>query len=188
MIDLISATVNREWIGRHASELPLFSQQSYASKHHLTMLREPFTEDRILDGWQVVSVFSADTLLSGFHAVIVRSIVIVGLVFLITVGLMIFFSRKLSSRLKRLVRSMSLVRDGKFEVEVEDGYEDEVGELNRSFVRMLRRIDQRHQGGNNRSETHYQSSGPNQRDLFAWVWVGVMDFLVRSCNGSRYFA
>jgi two-component system sensor histidine kinase YesM len=53
----------------------------------------------------------------------------------------LLFSNTLTSRLKLLVRNMSMIRDGKFEVFVGIEDQDEIGMLSKSFSNMVNRIN-----------------------------------------------
>jgi two-component system sensor histidine kinase YesM len=54
---------------------------------------------------------------------------------------MVLYSNALTSRLKLLVKNMSKIKDGKFDVFVSSDKDDEIGDLSRSFKSMVNRIN-----------------------------------------------
>ncbi|WP_438433421.1 sensor histidine kinase [Gorillibacterium sp. sgz500922] len=139
---LISASTNREFIGKTIADIPHFEERMRTGqRQRQTYLEGSFDDNRELRGWRLVVLISNESILSQMGRVVGRSLTVLILSFLLAFALMLFFSRTLSHRLKGLVRQMVGVREGSLEVTVTDLNRDEIGELNRSFRRMVDRIN-----------------------------------------------
>lgn len=139
---LVSTSADRGLIGKTMADIPHFEERMRSGKgQRRTYLEEGFETNRELRGWRLVVLISNESILSQMGGVVGRSLTGFSLSFLLAFALMLFFSRTLSQRLGRLVRQMAGVREGSLEVTVTDLNRDEIGELNRSFRKMVDRIN-----------------------------------------------
>ena len=139
---LISSSEQRDYIGRYRQDIPAFSTGRQASgDSRQELLMTDFAGNRPLKGWKLYIVVSNQDILFRMGAVAKRSLFICVISFTGALVLMLFFSQTLSKRLKQLVRSMSGIREGSLEVSITDASQDEIGELSRSFRKMVERIN-----------------------------------------------
>ncbi|WP_058301823.1 sensor histidine kinase [Gorillibacterium timonense] len=139
---LISSSANRKYIGKHMSDIPGFTDRMHTDQgQKQSYLIAGLDNNRELKGWRLIVLVSNESILQQMSRVVGRSLTVYVVCFLVAFGLMLFFSKTLSERLKHLVRHMSGVREGRMEVTVTDLHNDEIGELNRSFRKMVDRIN-----------------------------------------------
>lgn len=91
--------------------------------------------------WKVISIISTKDLQQQVEGIVRYIIFICIASLIIAVIFVLLFSNTLTSRLKLLVRNMSMIRDGKFDVFVAIEDQDEIGLLSRSFRKMVDRIN-----------------------------------------------
>jgi two-component system sensor histidine kinase YesM len=134
---VISATEHREAIGASISSLGLFADQADDAS---ALIRAAFSS-RSMRGWELVSIVSSEALLTDFNRVILGKVWMVGIVVIAATAFMLLFSQTLTNRLKKLVHNMANIREGNFNIVVSQHQKDEIGELSRSFSKMVGRID-----------------------------------------------
>lgn len=138
---LISASANREYIGRPMSHIPGLEERMQKDKGAEEVLTADFSKVRTMKGWRLVVLVSNQGILRDLGSIVNRSLLVCIISFGVAFVLMLFFSNTLSGRLKRLVHNMANIREGSLEVSVTDHRNDEIGELTRSFRKMVDRIN-----------------------------------------------
>lgn len=106
-----------------------------------TIYADKLSDKGSLSHCKVISIVSSRPIIEKNREIIRDSIVICVFSVIIATAFVLIFSRQLSSRLKKLVRNMSKIKDGKFDVFVSYDEKDEIGELSRSFKTMIDRIN-----------------------------------------------
>jgi len=99
-----------------------------------------FLKSNYLD-WQIYMGIDQDELLQGSNAIRSFTLVIVIAVALLAILLSYVLSRGLSKPIARLIRSMRNVEKGQFEAIVPYEREDEIGQLERSYSKMVLRLE-----------------------------------------------
>lgn len=99
------------------------------------------TQDNAIRNWKVISIASNAPMLRSVSSNLTYSVLVCCLSVVVTVIFVVFLSRTLTSRLKMLVRNMSNIRDGKFDVFVKFEGNDEISELYVGFKSMVERIN-----------------------------------------------
>lgn len=139
---LISASGQREYIGRRLQEIPGFADKSERRDHpQQERLSADFSDNPALQDWKLYMIVSNQDILLRISEVAQRGLLICIVSFTLALVLMLFFSQTLSKRLKRLVTGMSGFGGGRMEVTVYDAAQDEIGELSRTFHKMVERIN-----------------------------------------------
>lgn len=91
-------------------------------------------------GWRIVQLKPYEEIEEGISE-ISRKIIIMGLLFFLgVVGFLIFFSRSIFTPIKKLIGQMRRVGGGNFAVEIDEGYSNEIGDLNYNFKKMTGQI------------------------------------------------
>ncbi|HHW47728.1 MAG TPA: sensor histidine kinase [Clostridiaceae bacterium] len=98
-------------------------------------------ESNLIDGWKIILVASARQIFAKINKSIRYYLYVCLAVTLVSIALIVLFSNLLTVRLKRLLNNMVQVRNGNFEVFVDDGSKDEIGELSEGFKEMILRIN-----------------------------------------------
>jgi two-component system sensor histidine kinase YesM len=96
---------------------------------------------KALDSWKVISVTSSQTLLNEIRGIVKYSVLICLASVLITIIFVVLFSNTLTRKLRLLVKNMRKIRDGQFNIAVDDSGNDEIAELSKSFKSMVERIN-----------------------------------------------
>lgn len=96
---------------------------------------------RIYGECKIVEIVSTSDMLAKISENVRNSILICIISVTFTMILVMIFSNTLTRRIRLLVRNMSKIRDGSFEVFVDCEQNDEIGELSNSFKSMVERID-----------------------------------------------
>ena len=92
-------------------------------------------------GMRVASVVPRSAALETVNLIIIKSLLLFGFLFCITISLSILTSASLTASLKRLLKATQQIRDGNFRVFVEATSTDEVGTLSDSFNQMASEIN-----------------------------------------------
>ena len=94
-------------------------------------------------GWSVVGVTDLEEMLLGTRELVSLYYFIAACLIVLATWLAIVLTNKITSPLRNLQRSMRAAQNGQFEVEViEDGSQNEIGDLIYSFRLMIREIEQ----------------------------------------------
>ena len=118
-----------------ASELKYFSNQERVVFNELLGNKYPLEEHRL------ITVISPSVILGKTNEIVRYSVLVCLTSIAIAIFFIIIFSNTLTKRLKSLVATMSKVRDGNFNTTIYDADKDEIGELSKSFNKMLNRIN-----------------------------------------------
>lgn len=94
-----------------------------------------------LRGWKVVSIFPTSAMKGDISYIIKYSLLIFVISLIVTTFLIFIFAKTLTKRLNILVKSMSKISAGKFDVSVEISGNDEITDLSNSFNEMAVRIN-----------------------------------------------
>ncbi len=111
-----------------------FIDNSYTDKKLITIKTVDYT------GWKIVGVSNLDEIVTSKSAIgnFVLLVLFFGILFVASVSA--FISSKISQPIKRLEKSMRLVEQGNFDINVDVKGEDEVVQLSKSFNLMVSRI------------------------------------------------
>ncbi|GBF74945.1 two-component sensor histidine kinase [Paenibacillus sp. 598K] len=140
-----------------------------------------FLKSNYLD-WHIYMGIDQDELLQGSNAIRSFTLVIVVAVALLAILLSYMLSKGLSKPIARLIRSMRSVEKGEFDAPIPYGREDEIGQLERSYSKMVLRL-----------ETMIQSIEENERqkrhaELYALRARIQPHFLYNTLNSIRMLA
>lgn len=147
----ILSSTNRDSIGlkfeeifeipKELSDLANIKQETILDTGDGTYYIDKLSDKGTLSQCKVVTIVSSRSILEKSREIIRDSMIICIASVILALAFVIIFSKQLSSRLKKLVRNMSKIEDGKFDVFVSYNEKDEIGELSRSFKTMICRID-----------------------------------------------
>jgi two-component system, sensor histidine kinase YesM len=148
--NIVMSSTDRDSIGKDFTSLPGIGT-IISSKHtnepivldnrKMIAFYDEFTDKSAIHGCKIVSISSSETMVNEISSIIRYTIYICSAGVIITIFLVVLFSNTLTGRVKMLVRNMSKIRDGKFEVFIDCRGEDEIGELSRSFKSMIDRMN-----------------------------------------------
>lgn len=96
-----------------------------------------------LAGLGVISTVQKNEAFKAVDQIQQRNLIIMGIVLLLAVLIIFFFSRTLSIPIVRLVGATKKIEEGDFHVDIDATTKDEVGVLTRSFARMARGLEER---------------------------------------------
>ncbi len=102
---------------------------------------DTFKGRKVLKNWKVISVISSESMLNDINGIVRYSLFICSISVLVAVIFVVLFSNTLTKKIRLLVRNMRKVRDGEFNVVVDDKGYDEISELSKSFNSMTDRIN-----------------------------------------------
>lgn len=105
------------------------------------MFYSSFNEKNVISDWKVISIISSQYILKDISGIVSYSLLICIASSIIAIIFMILFSNALTKRLKLMVKNMSRIKEGKFDVFISSDQNDEIGELSRSFKSMVDRIN-----------------------------------------------
>ena len=91
-------------------------------------------------GWSTIGIISEEKLLQETREVRNLSLIITAVTVAVIVVLCVFIALGITKPLKKLSKSMSLVSDGNFDIRVGFEYNDEIGDIGRSFDKMAHKI------------------------------------------------
>ncbi|TDG00754.1 sensor histidine kinase [Paenibacillus piri] len=93
-------------------------------------------------GWKIYMGVNSDELLKGSRSIRNFTIVIIIVLAFVAAAVSWLLARGLSKPIYRLIRSMREVERGKFSAPAAIVREDEIGQLEKSYVRMVHRLDE----------------------------------------------
>lgn len=146
---IISSTVESA-IGENATSIPdiahALSIKSTEERVRLNKPKSILFYDRIesvdaLDEWKLITIVSTEAMNDNISSLIRYGVFISLISVTIAILFILLFSRTLTKRLNQLVKNMSGIRDGKFDVFVDCSGRDEISELSSSFKSMMERIN-----------------------------------------------
>ena len=91
-------------------------------------------------GWSTIGIISEEKLLQETREIRNLSFFILAVTIAVIIILCVFIALGITKPLKKLSKSMSLVSDGDFDIKVGFEYNDEIGDIGRSFDKMTRKI------------------------------------------------
>lgn len=150
--NIIITSTERQLIGTSAENLPFITgklleadyvfEENNKNGNGIKIYSSKVGITGISGNLRVISVISTNKMLADIKDNVRFSIlVILGIVIVASV-LIAVISNTLTKRIEELAENMSGIRDGNFEVYVDSGNRDEIGELTRSFKNMINRINQ----------------------------------------------
>jgi len=91
-------------------------------------------------GWRIVQLKPYGEITEGLPSIFAM-IIIVGLIcFIIAVLFLIYFSKNFLVPVKKLIKQMDIVSRGQFDIEIDESYINEIGDLNHKFRFMTNEI------------------------------------------------
>lgn len=148
--NIIVSSTEEAYIGKCATSVPgIIPSQSVQSSESRIKLNTPESiifYDRIdsvdtLNDWKIITVISTGAMNNNISSLVRYGVFISLISVTIAIIFILLFSRTLTKRLSKLVKNMSGVRDGKFDVFVDCSGRDEISELSSSFKNMMERIN-----------------------------------------------
>jgi two-component system sensor histidine kinase YesM len=91
-------------------------------------------------GWSTIGIISEEKLLQETREIRNLSFIILAVTVLIIIVFCVLIALGITKPLKKLSKSMNLVSGGYFDIKVDFEYNDEIGDIGRSFDMMTRRI------------------------------------------------
>lgn len=94
-----------------------------------------------LNQWKFLIASDYAAMIHPFASVLTQFLLILVVAFILIIAMLYIFIRHLVAPVKKLHKSMTLVRDGDLSVRVDITTRDEIGELSEQFNRMIERIN-----------------------------------------------
>lgn len=146
---VISST-QRDSIGANVNQIAILKDIDFNNRTDFTKVVSGnnniffgfYNNNNAFQNWKVVEVISSGIVLKNMHEIELYSVFIFAAFAVFAIILIFAFSATLTKRLRLLVKNMSKIKDGKFEVLGYLEENDEIGELSRSFKKMIERIDE----------------------------------------------
>lgn len=146
----IMSTTERNYLNKNISSVAELNGVQFSNKAdgnidmkstNSIMFYGSFNEKNIISDWKIISIISSQYILKDISGIVSYSLLICIASSIIAIIFMILFSNALTKRLKLMVKNMSRIKDGKFDVFISSDQNDEIGELSRSFKSMVDRIN-----------------------------------------------
>ncbi len=100
------------------------------------------TEESLETSWKLVRLLPENILYSDIRNVERNVIILVSVFVFVSLLISIFTASAMTMPLKKLTRMMKIVEQGDFKISFSTKYDDEIGQLGKSFNHMLMMIDQ----------------------------------------------
>lgn len=145
----VFSSSNRSCIGRDAGELDIIQDFIQAGFPENTLTKNgqnyyfvnSFSDMKLLKGWKIYISVSETSYLHDVQALTGQTLMMIALLSLCGLLLYVLLSLSITRRLKRLVNTMSEIRnDETLDVVLETDSTDEIGILSKNFDQMLKRL------------------------------------------------
>ncbi|THF73795.1 cache domain-containing sensor histidine kinase [Cohnella fermenti] len=98
-------------------------------------------DGKSLPDWRIVTEAPIDSLLKEARQVRTTSLVVTGLTLLLSCCLIVIFLNRIMDRIRKLLRTMTLVKQGKLVKVKDEGGADEIGQLTKNFNQMVEGLE-----------------------------------------------
>lgn len=146
----VLSTTERKNLFKSAKNIPILKSFNFDGKDTINfetkntknvLFYQPLNDNLTTTDLKVVSIVSPEALLKDIGGIVRYSILFYIGSAVIAILLAFLLSDRFSRRIKLLMKNMSEIKNGKFEVFAKFEVNDEIGELSKSFENMINRIN-----------------------------------------------